>query len=178
MKKIAIAAVLLLAPLAFAQQGSSQNPVVDAVRKMVPRQQKNLIGAAEEMPADKYSYKPTDKQMTFGHLVAHMVQSNDLLCSKLSGAAAPEGKISESDGKDKLVAALKQSFDFCNGALGKVQDSELGQPVELWGGMKADKAFALIGLTNDWADHYSAAAMYLRLNGMLPPSAQRQTASK
>ena len=33
-------------------------------------------------------------------------------------------------------------------------------------------AFALIALTNDWADHYSAAAMYLRLNGLLPPTAQ------
>ena len=38
--------------------------------------------------------------------------------------------------------------------------------------LKALRAFALIALTNDWADHYSSAAMYLRLNGLLPPTAQ------
>jgi hypothetical protein len=32
----------------------------------------------------------------------------------------------------------------------------------------------LIALTpNDWADHYSAAAIYLRLNGVLPPTAKK-----
>jgi hypothetical protein len=32
----------------------------------------------------------------------------------------------------------------------------------------------LIALTNDWADHYSAAAMYLGLNGLLPPTAKSE----
>jgi hypothetical protein len=52
--------------------------------------------------------------------------------------------------------------------------------VTLWGGRQANKAGALIGLSNDWADHYSQAAMYLRLNGMLPPTAKKstQTAAK
>ena len=44
--------------------------------------------------------------------------------------------------------------------------------IELFGGRKGPRAFALIALTNDWADHYSSAAMYLRLNGLLPPTAQ------
>jgi hypothetical protein len=35
------------------------------------------------------------------------------------------------------------------------------------------RASAMIALTNDFADHYSAAAMYLRLNGLLPPTAQQ-----
>jgi len=46
--------------------------------------------------------------------------------------------------------------------------------VELFGGLEGPRAFALIALTNDWADHYSAAAMYLRLNGLLPPTAQEK----
>jgi hypothetical protein len=42
------------------------------------------------------------------------------------------------------------------------------------GGRQGPRAFALIALTNDWADHYSAAAMYLRLNGLLPPTAREK----
>jgi hypothetical protein len=53
-----------------------------------------------------------------------------------------------------------------------VDDSKLADEVELFGGRKGPRAFAMIALTNDWADHYSSAAMYLRLNGLLPPTAQ------
>jgi hypothetical protein len=30
----------------------------------------------------------------------------------------------------------------------------------------------MIDIVADWADHYSTEASYLRLNGILPPSAQ------
>ena len=156
---------------AFAQD---KNPVTTVAREMLPRQQKNLVAAVEEMPADKFSYKPTEQQMTFAHLVLHIVESNNYLCSKIGDT--PEVKalvpLKESDGKDKLVAALKGSFDFCSTALAKVDDSKLSDEVELFGGHKGTRAFAVIALTNDWADHYSSAAMYLRLNGMLPPTAK------
>lgn len=154
----------------FAQEKS---PVTSVVREILPRQQKNLVAAVEEMPADKFEYKPTAQQITFGRLVVHIIESNNHLCSKIGDI--PEIKpapLTESDGKDKLVTALKASFEFCTTALGKVDDSKLGDEVELFGGHKGPRAFALIALTNDWADHYSTAAMYLRLNGMLPPTAQ------
>ena len=31
-------------------------------------------------------------------------------------------------------------------------------------------------LAADWADHYGASAIYLRLNGILPPTAQPKAA--
>ena len=163
--------VILAAPAMFAQE---KNPVTSVVNQILPRQEKNLVAAAEAMPADKYGYKPTEQQMTFGHLVLHILESNNYLCSKIGDTpeAKPPVPLKESDGKDKLVAALKASFDFCTAALGKVDDSKLSDEVELFGGRKGPRAFAMIALTNDWADHYSSAAMYLRLNGILPPSAQ------
>jgi uncharacterized damage-inducible protein DinB len=153
----------------------TKNPVTDVVRQILPRRQKNLIAAAEEMPADKYSFKPTAQQITFGALVVHVTESNNFLCAKATDSEEPKSaKLSETDDKDKLVAALKASFDFCSSALAKADDSKLGDPVELFGGQKQTRAFAFFAITNDWADHYSAAAMYLRLNGMLPPSAQKK----
>ena len=150
-----------------------KNPVTSVLREMLPRQQKNLIAAIEEMPANKFGYKPTEQQMTFGHLVLHVVESNNYLCSKIGDV--PETKspgLKETDEKDKLLTALKASFDFCKTALDKVDDSRLGDEIELYGGRKGPRAFALFAISNDWADHYSAAAMYLRLNGLLPPTAR------
>ena len=73
---------------------------------------------------------------------------------------------------DKLVAGLKASFDFCGESLAKMDDSKLGDSVELFGGRQFPRAMAALGLASGWADHYAAAAMYLRLNNILPPSAQ------
>ena len=87
----------------------------------------------------------------------------------------PEPKVDEAketDGKDKLVAEATASYDFCAEALGKMDDSKLGDSVELFGGPPAPRASAALRLAGGWADHYAAAAMYLRLNGILPPSAQ------
>jgi hypothetical protein len=169
--KRAISLLLLLTATAVLAQ--EKNPVTSVVKEILPRQQKNLVAAAEEMPANKFDYKPTEQQMPFGHLILHIVESNNHLCSKIGDVpeikAAP---LKESDGKEKLVAALKASFEFCATALAKVDDSKLGDEVELFGGRKGPRAFALIALTNDWADHYSSAAIYLRLNGLLPPTAQ------
>jgi len=150
----------------------SKNPVTDAVREILPRQEKNLLAAVEEMPADKFGYSPTPAQITFGHLVMHITMSNIELCSKAASMPPPPMKPMPETDKERLQAGLTKSFLYCEAAMGKVDDSKLGNPVELFGGRQGTVASALISLTNDWADHYSAAAMYLRLNNLLPPSAQ------
>ena len=131
-----------------------------------------MVGAAEAMPAEKYVFKPSPEMNSFGHLVMHIAQSNNGLCSKASGAAAPDVKIAESDSKDKLVAALKASFEYCATALEKVDDSKLGDQMMLFGNRPAPRAAAMIFLYGSWTDHYATEAIYLRLNGILPPSAQ------
>lgn len=173
MKKVlAVVALFAAGAGVFAQE--AKNPVSTVVKETLAHRQKNLVEAAEEMPADKYSYKPTPEQMSFGHLVMHVMESNNHLCATIADMAEPKNDVKESDGKDKLVSALKASFDFCSTALAKVDDSKLGDTVELFGGRKGPRAAAMFALTGGWSDHYSAAAIYLRLNGLLPPSAKKE----
>lgn len=162
-----VLAICILAAPVWAQQ----NPVSNTLRQQLESKSKNLIAAAEEMPADKYSYHPTPEQITFGHLMEHIAGSNDTLCSAISGETAPKSEAKETDSKEKLVQALKDSFAFCSTSLAKVDDSKLGEEVSFFN-RKVSRAQAMFGLSNDWADHYAGAAMYLRLNGMLPPTAK------
>jgi len=166
-----------LAQMTPAQTTSAQttkNPVSSALRDMLPGRQKNTVAAVEAMPADKFNYKPSADQMTFGHLVAHMVEANNVLCSKVAAVPAPKAEeLKDTDSKDKLVAALKASFDFCSDALGKMDDSRLGETTEGFGGKQVTRAYLSLGLAGGWADHYAEAAMYLRLNGVLPPTAKK-----
>ena len=156
----------------------STNPVSDTLRDLVARGSKNLVGSAELMPAEKYSYHPTEPQMTFGQLIVHIVQTNVALCSAISDAPAPLSpeelkKMTGTDSKDSLVAAVKKSFDYCTEAMAKTNDSHLAEEVTVFGRRTGlSRAAAMITIGNDWADHYSTAASYLRLNGILPPTAQ------
>lgn len=177
-RKLAVLATLACTPLlTFAQAAPSTapsaNPVSDALRAGLARSSKNMAAAADAMPADKFSFKPTPDQMTFAHLAIHIADSNNLFCSKVSGIAAPESaKLAETDSKDKLVAAVKQSFDFCSTSLAKLDDSHLADSIALFPNRSFSRAGAILILYGSWADHYSAQAMYLRLNGVLPPTAQ------
>lgn len=149
-----------------------KNPVTTVLRTILPRQQKNILAAIDAMPADKFSYKPTSDQISFAHLVVHITESNNSMCAKLADIAEPKvEKLQETDSKDKLLAAARASFDFCDGALAKVDDSKLGDNVD-FGRVQGPRAMAVFYLAGGWSDHYGAAAMYLRLNGILPPTAQ------
>ncbi len=159
------------APTAPAQ---TKNPVSTALRDIMPSRQKNTIAAVEAMPADKFSYKPSAEQITFGHLVAHMVEANYGLCSNAAAVPAPKAEeVKDTDTKDKLVTALKASFDFCADALSKMDDSRLGEMTAGLGGQQLSRARFALGIASNWADHYAEAAMYLRLNGILPPTAKK-----
>jgi len=178
-RKLAVLATLACTPLlTFAQAAPpaaapSNSPVADAVRAGITRYSKNMSAAADAMPADKFSFKPTADQITFAHLTLHIAESNFRFCSAVSGVAAPEGpKLAETDSKDKLVANVKASFDFCSTALAKVDDSHLADSIPLFPNRSFTRAGTMFVLVGSWADHYSAQSMYLRLNGILPPSAQ------
>jgi uncharacterized damage-inducible protein DinB len=154
--------------------GQTTSPVSEVIRDVVASRQKTVVAAIEAMPADKFGYKPTADQMTFGHLAAHIVEANNFFCAKASDTAEPKVEVKEDYGKDKLVAAVKASFDFCTTSLAKTDDSKLGDTIEGFGGKKQLRAWAFVALASNLADHYGAAAMYLRLNGILPPTAQKK----
>jgi DinB superfamily len=148
------------------------NPVSGYVKAGIARYEKNMVAAAEAMPAEKYGYKPSPEMNSFGHLVMHIAQTNNTFCAKISGQTSPDAKISESDPKEKLVASLKDSFAFCSSAMANVDDSKLGEQFVLFGNRAISRGGALVALAGSWTDHYSTEAMYLRLNGILPPTAQ------
>jgi uncharacterized damage-inducible protein DinB len=175
-RTLVISAVLLLSAWAAAQTTPAQmkNPVSTALRDILPGRQKNTVAAVEAMPADKFSYKPTADQMTFGHLVVHMAETNYILCSKAAAVPAPKDEeVKDTDSKDKLVAALRASFDFCSDALTKMDDSKLAETTEVFPARQGSRAWASLILVGTWTDHYAEAAMYLRLNGVLPPTAKK-----
>ena len=163
---------LFLAGVLATSAAAQGNPVSTAVQRMGRGHAKNLLAAAQAMPADKYGFKPTPAQMSFGEIIAHIADDNGITCGAVGGKKSDAAKVSAADGKDKLVAALQASLTFCNAALAGLSDAKLADQVS-WYGSNTTRAMAAVGLIDDWSDHYAMQAMYLRLNGVLPPSAQQ-----
>ena len=171
MKRFCVGCIVVLSTIAFGQQ--TKSPVSDVAREMLPGREKNTVAAFEAMPADKFGFKPTADQMTFGHLAAHIVSSNYFFCSNAGDVLRPKTEeLKGTEDKAKLVASLKASFEFCHTALAKADDSKLNDNITWLNGQQRARAWAFMALSSSWADHYGIAAMYLRLNGLLPPSAQ------
>src|SRR5213083_2597394 len=167
----ATAAAMTAAPAA------STSPVTDALRQMQQRYSRILVAAAEAMPAEKYTYRPTPAQMSFAQIQVHLAnEGNDLLCSKVAGVPAPQRTAADSTlNKEQLITRLKDTFQFCEQAFAKLDDSKLSEPIQLFGPNPFTRAAAILITVGDWADHYSQEANYLRLNGVLPPTAQRRS---
>jgi uncharacterized damage-inducible protein DinB len=148
------------------------NPVSDAVRGIDGRAARNFVAAAEALPADKYGYKPTPAQMSAGQIVLHVAQGNDYVCAQIGGVAAPRrSQLPAAAPKADAVERLRESFRFCESVLAKLDDSKLAAKVSYLGS-EITRAQALFAVVEEWGGHYSQLAVYLRLNGVVPPTAR------
>lgn len=177
MRRYARRTLLVLAAVPLVQPARAQtvsDPVATAFRAAAGRLARNLVAAADDMPGDKFQYKPTPAQMTVAEVALHLAGDNDVACAAVAGTKAPEEpKLAPGDSVPKLIARMKRSFAYCTGVLAKVRDAKLGEMVPGFEGHRVTRAAMLIEIAEDWADHYSQLANYLRLNGILPPTARR-----
>jgi len=171
--RLRILAVTLLALPALPNTLAAQaNPLSSAIRHMATPSGQHLLDAAKAMPAAGYGFRPTPAQMTFGEIIVHIRGDNRTTCSALSGLTPPvEAAPAATAPRDTLVAALARSLTFCHTALEHLSDARMAEPAT-WYGSKTTRAMPAVGLLMDWSDHYGQLAIYLRLKGILPPTAK------
>jgi hypothetical protein len=89
------------------------NPVSSFVKQQLTRFNKNMVAAAEAMPAEKYNFKPTPEMNTFGHLTIHIAEGNNALCSQISGTPAPTSEKLAGSGTQSFVRFLRHRARQC-----------------------------------------------------------------
>jgi hypothetical protein len=162
--------LLLLLAASVAGSLHAQNPLIAEGKAAYTGIKNNLLKAADKMPEDAYSFKPTPDLQSFGERVAH-VAGQIGGCSVLTGDRKPNpatGKTSKAD----LVAALKASFDACDAAWDSMDDKTAMEMVAGRGGAQRPKIAALIGNTIHIDEVYGTMTVYMRLKGVVPPSSE------
>lgn len=185
--QIRLATILLLAlPATLVAQAPSTGPqgnaITGAFRGRIMGLQRNLAQAFDSIPESKFAYKPTPAQLSIGYIAQHLASDNYLFCEAFgpmkptlpAGDTATPDSVKATWPKDTLVTKLKASFAFCERAVAQLDDANLADQVPLtYGGhtRMVSRAAMVLGHALDLEDHYSQIANYMRLNGMLPPTA-------
>ena len=170
---VALLSVSGLASLANAQISpnlpnptSAPNPLTATLSMFRTNMQDKIINAADTMPESSYSYRPTKDVRSFAEIVTHVADISYYLCSNVRGEASPAAPAGKGS-KTEIMAYLKSSFEYCDGAFSGFTDAHLDDPADFWG-HKTNKMFILTQVGNHDALHYGNLVTYLRLNGRVP----------
>src|SRR5438477_2737574 len=182
MKSLRIAMAGVALPVALVAQQPQVNPITAAFKARIAASHRNIAQAFDSIPESKFGYKPTLAQQTFGYIAQHVASDSYVFCSNFGAmkrtidakdTSTPDS-IKATWPKAELVSKLKASFAFCDQAIEQVTDATLPDAISFaYGGTERHVTRVNVVLLHalDLADHYSQIANYMRLNGMLPPSA-------
>lgn len=153
-----------------------------ALRRAVRR---NIVSAAEAMPADKYGFAPTDGEFknvrTFSHQIKHLAATNFILAAAALGQDPPSDAGDE-EGPDsvvtktQVVAYLNHSFDALERAIDAIGDNHIpvrSSPISPFQGKAATRISLVAEAMQHAYDHYGQMVVYLRMNGIIPPASRR-----
>ena len=172
MKRIFTVALIvsLAGAVALAQDKGGQNPFSADTKGSYTGIKNTLLKAADKMPEENYSFRTTPQVRTYGEMIGHIADIQMMLCGLAKGEqakAVSAGKTSKAD----LVAALKQSFDYCDGVYDSMTDASGATKVTMFG-----RQMTKLGVLNFNSMHdnemYGTMVAYLRLKGIVPPSSE------
>lgn len=136
----------------------------------------NLLRAAEKMPEEFYSYKPSADVRDFGAEVAHGADIQTMICS-MALNAPKTGTAATKKTKADLIAALNESNALCDQAYAALTDANQNEARPFIRGQRT-----LIGvLTFNTAHHnetYGTMVPYMRAKGVVPPSSDNTAKGK
>ena len=138
---------------------------------------RNLLDAAQAMPASEYAFKPTPEVRSFAQLIGHVANANYFICSQVKGqrpsATIDFEKVSD---KDALVKALTDALAFCDELYASTTDENFNAMVQASGPKgpaPTRRGAVLLFNTTHNNEHYGNIVVYMRLKGHVPPSTAR-----
>ena len=147
---------------------STQKPMasVDIASLYTPA---TIIAAAQQMPEEFYSFRPTPELRSFGELMAHIAESNFQMVSIAKGEVNPMSKVLPA--KKDVIEALQKSFDYSAEARKNMTTEQKEKMVKFMGGDQSAGNIIDFSVFHS-LQHYGNVIIYMRLKGLVPPSSQ------
>jgi uncharacterized damage-inducible protein DinB len=173
MQRIRVACALAGLMISGAALGQG-SPFASELQASYERIKPNILKAADKMPAENYSFKPTPDIRTFARVVNHVTEAQLHICGAANNtdpnamAKVPP----ETADKATIVEALKASFAECDKAYGGLTDANATEMLQA-GPAKRSRLSMLWGNIAHDNEQYATLSLYLRLKGIVPPSSEK-----
>jgi len=183
---IAFTALLFSGCIASAQAPAPAADPVKAIGQFAQRFEGNLMALAQAMPADKYSFAPSsdifkpgspakfDTVRTFAQQLTHVADMAFRSYAPFGIKPDPSidlKNVNNITSKDEVIKILQASFDYQNQVLATLTPENAFTPQ---GARGTTLMSAIVLVMNDDGDHYGQLVEYGRMNGVIPPSTERQ----
>ena len=155
----------------------AQNQVQTETSNMISSASGKVMQLAEAIPADKYSWSPEEGVRSVAGVCGHIISANYFFAMKL-GATLPEGVNpqtieQELTTKEALIPALKQSTELVLSAIKAVDNSALGNKIEMPFPGEYTNMTAILIVQGHCNEHLGQLIAYSRMNGITPPWSQQ-----
>jgi hypothetical protein len=169
-----------------AQPPSPPSSVAASVDRLVSTVEKDVVGAAEAMPEDKFNFAPESLSIpgsdykgvrSFASQVKHVAVSNYFIWSPVTGDKVPAGLEGDNapvnlKSKAEIIKFLKDSFALGHKAAASLTAQNMLQTA---GQSKSTRLYlATFGVAHAY-DHYGQMVEYLRMNGIVPPASRQKS---
>lgn len=165
-----LSALLAVSVLRPAAQGASLQA---ELLKDLTNQKDQMGKIADAMPEDKFAFKATPAQRSYGEQIMHVAGANVMLFKALGAKATPPTMNPKATAKAEILKALADSYDFGIAAVKEQTDATMVQAVQgpafLGSSTRARISYFVL---NHAMDIYGQMAVYLRLNGIVPPASR------
>ena len=180
---LALSVSLLFASSAVAQTTPVPSPPSPTFPVFLQGQYASLkrwiIGSAEKMPAEHFSFKPAPEVMSYAGLLAHIIEVQYGFCNSVKGGPnpAPGKALAKLTDKAALIPAIKEAFAYCDDAFAALSNDNaleiltVGSGANQWQTTRASSLTRVIVHGNE---HYGNLVTYMRIHGIVPPSSASQ----
>ena len=167
--------ILLLIGMAGVRDGAAANSISDEVRSHWKGTRNIMLTIAAAVPEDKYDFKPVPEVRSFREMLMHMVTDTHLHIGYVGGVSREESdrltkKYANLKTRAEFLGALGESYDYGDKILADLNDQNALEMVSGMRGERMSRMSAYLHALNDIIDHYGNLVVYLRLNGIVPPS--------
>ena len=170
---VTIATVAVLVIMGASRPAAQASVVRDEVRKDWVATKDLMMKIANEMPEDKFTYKSTPPQRSYGEHIMHVATVNVNFLGLLGGTAKAPAINAKATSKAEILKAMSDSFDYGTALIDEQTPESMLQTVPARFMGPSTRSRVLYFLVSHTQDVYGQLVVYLRLNGGVPPASQR-----
>jgi len=145
----------------IAQQETVSTKLIGRWEQVCPK----LAALAQEIPANKFDYKPVDGVRTVAEILRHAAFWNLYVADAVRGR---KGNDSDNELSAQQFATKKQIIDALTSSASDVAKALREAPGEL----RPETVETLVAFIEHNCEHYGQLAVYARMNKIVPPASR------